>query len=258
MSSKSVVRRSNTPLLTYAILAVAAVGFCALYIYHRTQPQQRRDSEDENELEDTTEPQPRRRTERRVPRSQDRELNLASRLFRGATPKKKSMSISMKNVLLWNPSPDPEAPNHAFYENIVPFLHHLSQSYVIHLVCPINSSREKEQILGLLRNANLFSSNAIDERRVLFCETQDGKIHIIRHLEASVHIEGGTNGEETVEMVRGFVEKVIWVMQGGSAGNSAWAESSESKLNVNRNQWNNVEICQNLWTSSLNFELRNR
>ncbi|CAG8513118.1 4498_t:CDS:2 [Acaulospora colombiana] len=225
----------------------------------KTQPQ-RHDSDDENENEETTElQQPRRRSERRVIRNQDRELNLASRLFRGSsTPKKKTMSISMKNVLLWNPSPDPEAPNHAFYENIIPFLNHLAQLYVIHLVCPVDSSQEREQILCLLRNANLFSSNVIDERRVLFCETQEGKIHIIRHLEANVHVEGGTNGEETVEMVRGFVDKVIWLMQGGSMGNGVWAEGSEIKSNLDRNQWNNVEICRNLWTSSLNFELRNR
>ena len=82
--------------------------------------------------------------------------------------------------MLWNPSSDPDSPNHAFIENIVPFLHQLSKIYVIHLICPVSSEQEKQQILGHLRNSKLFSSKVIDERRVLFCESDQGKIHIIR------------------------------------------------------------------------------
>ncbi|CAG8825586.1 8740_t:CDS:2, partial [Dentiscutata erythropus] len=161
--------------------------------------------------------QNRRRAERRVIRNQDsRELNIATRLLRGGSlPKKKTMSISMKNVLLWNPSSDPETPNHAFFENVVPLLNLLSKSYEIYLICPVSSFQEKEQILNFLRHANLLKPGTIDEQRVLFCETQEGKVHIIRHIEANIHIEGGINGEETVEMVRGFVGNVIWAIQGG-------------------------------------------
>ncbi|CAB4388298.1 unnamed protein product [Rhizophagus irregularis] len=86
----------------------------------------------------------------------------------------------MKNTLLLNPSSDPDSPNHAFIENIVPFLHQLSKIYVIHLICPVSSEQDKQQILGRLRNSKLFSSKVIVERRVLFCESDQGKIHIIR------------------------------------------------------------------------------
>lgn len=192
----------------------------------------------------------------------------------------------LMQVLLWNPSPDPKTPNHAFFENIVPLLNLLSQSYDIHLICPVSSILEKEQILNLLRHANLLNPGVIDERKVLFCETQEGKIHIIRHIEANVHIEGGINAEDTVEMVRGFVGNVIWAVHGGSnrssmaVGNngtnneinelggvesnssssssrggsgSGSGENNEFRYNADRSQWTNVEICQNIWTSSLKF-----
>ncbi|CAG8582802.1 46202_t:CDS:10 [Gigaspora margarita] len=150
---------------------------------------------------------------------------------------------SIIKTLLWNPSSDPDNPNHAFFENIIPFLNQLAQLYVIYLVCPVSSTQEKEQVLTLLRNAQQFNNNVIDERRVLFCETEEGKIHIIRHLETNVHVEGGTNGEECVEMVRGFVGNVIWLLHGDNNRNGTLTENNEIKSNIDRSQWTNVEAC---------------
>ncbi|CAB4433399.1 unnamed protein product [Rhizophagus irregularis] len=124
----------------------------------------------------------------------------------------------MKNTLLLNPSSDLDSPNHAFIENIVPFLHQLSKIYVIHLICPVSSEQEKQQILGRLRNSKLFSSKVIDERRVLFCESDQGKIHIIRKL-------------------------YFGQIRGGNSEPINWAETSEVKANVDRSQWSNVQVC---------------
>ncbi|CAG8594883.1 15272_t:CDS:2 [Funneliformis caledonium] len=254
MSSKAVSQKPTSSIITYAVLAAAAVGFLAVFVYRRIYPQSRRGTRDEDN-ETPSHPET-----RRVTRTERDQRNLASRLFRNTLlpPKKKTISISMKNTLLWNPSTDPDSPNHAFYESIVPFLHQLSKIYVIHLVCPVSSTQEKEQILGLLRSAKLFSSKVIDERRVLFCESDEGKIHIIRHLEASVHVEGGVNGEEAVEMVRGFVGSVLWAIRGGNSEPVNRSEANEVKANVDRSQWSNVEISGNLWTSNLTFEVRGR
>ncbi|CAG8438274.1 3698_t:CDS:2 [Scutellospora calospora] len=223
----------------------------------QTQSREARDDEEDNEeTVKAQDPQRPRMETRRTGTNQERDQrNLAARLFRNVMiPKKKTISISMKNTLLWNPSPDPDNPNHAFFENIIPFLNRLSQLYVIYLVCPVSSIQEKEQILTLLRNAQQFSNDVIDERRVLFCETEEGKIHIIRHLETNVHVEGGMNGEECVEMVRSFVDNVIWLLHGDNIRNGTLAESSEIKSNIDRSQWTNVEVSQNLWTSSLSHE----
>ncbi|CAB4381080.1 unnamed protein product [Rhizophagus irregularis] len=251
MPPKTVSQRPTSSAITYAVLAAAAVGFLAVFVFRRIYPQPRRGRDQDDEA-------PTRPETRRVTRTERDQRNLASRLFRNALlpPKKKTISISMKNTLLWNPSSDPDSPNHAFIENIVPFLHQLSKIYVIHLICPVSSEQEKQQILGLLRNSKLFSSKVIDERRVLFCESDEGKIHIIRHLEANVHVEGGINGEEVVEMIRGFVGSVLWAIRGGNSEPINWAETGEVKANVDRSQWSNVEICSSLWTSSLNFEVR--
>ncbi|CAG8773349.1 19910_t:CDS:2, partial [Racocetra persica] len=227
----------------------AAVGFFAAYICHRIQVQRRETRDDEDDNEETNgmvtgqDSQSRVETRRTGTNQERDQRNLASRLFRSVIiPKKKTISISMKNTLLWNPSSDPDNPNHAFFENIIPFLNQLAQLYVIYLVCPVSSIQEKEQILTLFRNAQQFSNNVIDERRVLFCETEEGKIHIIRHLETNVHVEGGVNGEECIEMVRGFVGSVIWLLHGDNCSrNGAWTENSEMKSNVDRSQWTNVE-----------------
>ncbi|CAG8496999.1 hypothetical protein C2G38_2120406 [Gigaspora rosea] len=258
MASKSVTRRSNPAFLTYVTLAAAAVGFFAAYIYHKVQAQRREARDDEDDNEEFNE-MPRAETRRTGTNQERDQRNLASRFFRSVIiPKKKTISISMKNTLLWNPSSDPDNPNHAFFENIIPFLNQLAQLYVIYLVCPVSSTQEKEQILTLLRNAQQFNNNVIDERRVLFCETEEGKIHIIRHLETNVHVEGGTNGEECVEMVRGFVGNVIWLLHGDNNKNGTLTENSEIKSNIDRSQWTNVEVCQNFWSSSLSHEIRNR
>ncbi|GBC32502.2 uncharacterized protein OCT59_006888 [Rhizophagus irregularis] len=118
----------------------------------------------------------------------------------------------MKNTLLLNPSSDPDSPNHAFIENIVPFLHQLSKIYVIHLICPVSSEQEKQQILGRLLNSKLFSSKVIDERRVLFCE------------------------KDLLVMYFGQI-------RGGNSEPINWAETGEVKANVDRSQWSNVQVC---------------
>ena len=129
-------------------------------------------------------------------------------------------------------------------------------------------------IISLLRHAGLFEG-VIDERRVLFCETEVGKVHIIKHIGASVHVEGATGvvGENIVEDVRTFVGKVVWVVKrldrerdGESDGSgkekhetSESSESSESSvLNkpVDRSKWANVEISESLIMSNLSREFR--
>ena len=71
-------------------------------------------------------------------------------------------------------------------------------------------------------------------------------------------IEDGVNGEEAVEMIRGFVGSVLWAIRGGNSEPVNRSETGEIKANVDRSQWSNVEVSGNLWTSSLSFEIRGR
>ncbi|CAG8517929.1 761_t:CDS:2 [Ambispora leptoticha] len=269
-SSKSNSRGRNSPLYTYAALAVAAAGI-VYYVYQRSQFRERRDNRTGGE-EGTGSELERNEAARRNPnttqtRLRRRVTDLSTRgrsvqARQSVRLKRKAMSISLKDTLVWNPSNDPDSPNYAFVENILPLLQVLTKSYDIHLVAPVKNEPEKEQILSLFRNADLFSPIGIDERKVLFCETEEGKIHIVRHLESSVHIEGGS--AETVDLVRGFVERIVWInsrsnntigiTSNGFTISSSNSASSSSGSSVDTSQWINVEICKSLLLSSLNHD----
>ncbi|GJJ75327.1 hypothetical protein EMPS_07685 [Entomortierella parvispora] len=122
---------------------------------------------------------------------------LGSKIARTVKRNRRVMTISLKNTILWNPSPDPTAPNYGFVEGAIPLLFHLAENYNLHLIllCPplqqlqqqhqqqehqnnndrakvltvqeqdqlkqeqqLYQEREKEQILTMLRNAGLISS----------------------------------------------------------------------------------------------------
>ncbi|RUS32877.1 hypothetical protein BC938DRAFT_473950 [Jimgerdemannia flammicorona] len=167
--------------------------------------------------------------------------NLGSRLLGGVMSatntvrrKKKIMTISMKNTILWNPSSDFNSPNHAFHEHSVTLLTRLSQHYHIFLIIHATSDADKSQILTLLNSAKIFqksrrsptsptspklrttnsdSLDLLDTRKILFCSTEEGKTHMVRHLDPAVHIEGGwemDDGEEIVRSLRKHVPRVIW------------------------------------------------
>ncbi|KAI8332712.1 hypothetical protein EDC96DRAFT_526397 [Choanephora cucurbitarum] len=129
---------------------------------------------------------------------------------------KKRMTISLKNTVLWNPSPDLETPIYAFRENSIQLLTRLSYLYDIYVIVHVNSREEQAGIEALLANASqgLFKE-LIDPRKIIYCSEEEGKVHIIRHIDPFVHIEGGwerDDGEEIVKALKPFVNKLIWLM----------------------------------------------
>nr|CAG8563467.1 3322_t:CDS:2 [Entrophospora candida]CAG8573868.1 1693_t:CDS:2 [Entrophospora candida] len=241
MVSRSSITQNkpNSAVVTYSTLTVAAVGFFAYYLYHKLQNRRRR--RDDDNSEENTQNNRRRNTHhpRHTDFNQERDQRgLAARLF-GTTPiRKHRLSISMKNVC-----DDDDYKGEGGYD--------------VYLVCPISNEQEKHQIISLLSNENLFSTKVIDKRKVIFCETEEGKVHIIRHIKASVHIESGLNNEDVVGLVRSFVDNVIWVLYDNDYfdyynGGSRKINSDELSPNVeDRKQWTNVEICSDLWKCSL-------
>ncbi|KAJ3044002.1 hypothetical protein HDV00_003530 [Rhizophlyctis rosea] len=130
--------------------------------------------------------------------------------LRAAKGKEKvSITISMKNIILWNPSPDPQTPNHAFIEGALPFLLALVSSpyYIVHLIMVVSSDKEQQYIERLLQKSNLYTSG-LDKRRVLFCETEEGKAHIVRSISPALHMD---NNDSVIRMVSPFVNVALRV-----------------------------------------------
>ncbi|KAI8644896.1 hypothetical protein BD408DRAFT_383176 [Parasitella parasitica] len=125
---------------------------------------------------------------------------------------KKKLTISLKNTILWNPSKDVNSPNHAFYENTVSLLIKLTQVYDIYVIIHMNSNEERHQIHQLLVNANLLNPLVIDESKVLWCSSEQGKLHMVSHISPSIHVEGGWENDNGSNIIYNLqVERMIWV-----------------------------------------------
>lgn len=163
------------------------------------------------------------------------------------------MTISLKNTILWNPSSDVNSPNHAFHERSTYLLQQLSSHYHIYIIVHMNSPQERELIDEMLTNSGMFKF--IDRRKLLYCETEEGKIHMIRHLEPAVHVEGGweqDDGEDIVRKIRTFVGKVVWVItrrRRSSFGKDGVKAGDEDIIGPN------VEITEKVIESSLAREV---
>ncbi|CAO3666469.1 unnamed protein product [Umbelopsis ramanniana] len=166
-----------------------------------------------------------------------------------ARRRKRVMTISLKNTILWNPSSDVDSPNHAFQEKATHLLQQLSNYYHIYIIVHMNSPAERDQIDEMLTNSGMFKF--IDRRKLLYCETEEGKIHMIRHLEPAVHIEGGwerDDGEDIVRKIRTFVGKVVWVItrrRRSSFGKDGIKQGDEGIIGPN------VEITEKLIESTV-------
>ncbi|KAJ3260066.1 hypothetical protein HDU77_001529 [Chytriomyces hyalinus] len=101
------------------------------------------------------------------------------------------LSISINNIIMWNPSPSPSSPTYAFHPEGLKFLTSLLQSPLrptIHLISTVTTPLQTEQITELLRTSGLFS-RGLDSRRVLFCDTVLGRVHLVKHLGSFVHFD---------------------------------------------------------------------
>lgn len=109
---------------------------------------------------------------------------------------------------MWNPSSDFNTPNHAFHENTVTLLNKLTHIYDIYVIIQLNSDQERHQITQLLNNANIL----LDSRKILYCSTEQGKLHLIRHIQPQIHVEGGCESDDGSFIINGLnVEQKIWI-----------------------------------------------
>ncbi|KAJ3075190.1 hypothetical protein HDU98_008916 [Podochytrium sp. JEL0797] len=102
-----------------------------------------------------------------------------------------AVSISIANIIMWNPSTDPALPTFAFHPESLRFLTQLLQSPLrptVTLIATVSSKEQENQIMHLFDTNGLFSKG-LDERRVLFCDTIQGRVHLVKHLNALVHVD---------------------------------------------------------------------
>lgn len=73
----------------------------------------------------------------------------------------------------------------------------------------MNSDKERHQISQLLNNnPNLL----LDSRKILHCSSEQGKLHLIRHLQPHIHVEGGSESDDGSFLINQLdVEQKIWI-----------------------------------------------
>ncbi|KAI8084531.1 uncharacterized protein BX664DRAFT_337197 [Halteromyces radiatus] len=172
--------------------------------------------------------------------------------------KKKKLTISLKNTILWNPSQDVDVSNHAFHENAVLLLSRLCQQYEVHLLIHINNPDEHEQIKRLLTPIiSGHSSNILlDLTRIHYCHDEKTKLHLVQHvLCPAIHVEGGwelDDGEDMVRELRSSVTKLIWVI---TRRRRASFNKEDMKLSDQDILADNVELTDSLLDTSLARDL---
>lgn len=107
---------------------------------------------------------------------------------------------------------------YGFQEKSIQILTRLSYLYELYIIVQVNSVEEKENIEELLENATSVDGlffDSIDKRKILYCSEEEGKMHIIRHIEPFIHVEGGwekDDGQDIVNKLKPFISKIIWIM----------------------------------------------
>lgn len=91
-------------------------------------------------------------------------------------------------------------------------LNKLAQVYDIYVIIHLNTDQERLQIQQLLTNANLL----LDDRKIVYCGSEQGKVHVIQHIQPTIHVEGGCEQDNGIYIVEHLeVERIIWVLPFG-------------------------------------------
>ncbi|KAJ3130764.1 Thymidylate synthase [Physocladia obscura] len=163
-------------------------------------------------------------TNQKLQSTNDPNLNTRILLPPPLLPKGAVVSISVNNVisvlaaliLMWNPSPSPQSPTYAFTPQSLKFLRILLMRPVtLHLICTISHPAQQAAILDLLVATNLLAPQSqnrllvsspianltttstttlskprlLDRPRVLFTDTIQARVHIVRQLGSFVHYD---------------------------------------------------------------------
>ncbi|KAG0218920.1 hypothetical protein BGX33_005410 [Mortierella sp. NVP41] len=213
---------------------------------------------------------------------------LGSKIARTVKRNRKVMTISLKNTIVWNPSPDPTTPNYGFVEGAIPLLLHLAENYNLHLIllCPplpstttsatgqsqangkgrvmtvqeqeetkrqqqLGQERERDQILTMLGNAGLISPVGTRGPKLI-----DPRQLLICETEEGVshvvrHLESQIHIEarqSVVELVQGVVPRVVFVQK--KQGHSRTSSISQQQQGQEQLQGGDIMTRSHIRSSS--------
>ncbi|KAJ9069459.1 hypothetical protein DSO57_1018378 [Entomophthora muscae] len=159
-------------------------------------------------------------------------------------PQRKALSISLNKIILWNPSRDPEVPNYAFIESVVPILSILCERFDVYLIATVKSLKEKKQIEELIYSSPLARKHQLDVRKILFCQTALGRSHIVRHISPYLHVD---NDIEVANQLKQFVPQIVLIWSKKRSEEKLSKHSSASEFQLPKN----IEIYHSFLDSRL-------
>lgn len=120
-------------------------------------------------------------------------------------------------------------PEYALLPSSFSILKRISDRYIIILLIFVPGDSHCGKIMELLHPFT-GPNGPIDSRRILFCQTWEGRVHMIRQLEVRVAID---SNPKVIEGIKSWVsEKVIFISE---------TAKTEDK---------NIEVCEDLNASS--------
>jgi hypothetical protein len=73
----------------------------------------------------------------------------------------------------------------------------LDHHYDIYLISVVSSTEEEENIRSLIQVSG-WLKHGLDSSKILFCSTEQGKVHMVRHVDPSLHMDW--NPEVLIEL----------------------------------------------------------
>lgn len=84
-------------------------------------------------------------------------------------------------------------------------LKRLAKLFDVYFIVRIDNDEAEGEVMNALTEAGMFESNLLDKRKVLFCETDVGRVSVARQLEPHLHID------ETLDVIVGLQRFVHFV-----------------------------------------------
>lgn len=88
----------------------------------------------------------------------------------------------------------------------------------VYVVIRVESDEVEKAVRAAIRQAKLHDDGGLDERKILFCETVDGRVSIARQIEPQLHID---EAEHVVRALQRFIKYVALVSEESSGAPAA-------------------------------------
>ncbi|KAJ3255942.1 hypothetical protein HK103_005858 [Boothiomyces macroporosus] len=128
------------------------------------------------------------------------------------------------SLLIWNASPNPKNPIIAFKEQGLVFLKRLVNAEIF-LISKVDSTEQEQSIIKLLEP---YSVN------LLFCSTNEGIVHITRHLSPDLHFDSLM---DNIVLLQPFIKQLVHYKE---------LSRKDSKISLDDDGYTNVKKIKSL------------